>query len=64
MKAIKIIWAMVSVFLTLPISMYLQFKTLKMIEATELMMFLFWVYVPLVLFSVVISKLIEIKGKE
>lgn len=33
-------------FLTLPIWFYLVYKILLAVDATELMWFLFWVYVP------------------
>jgi hypothetical protein len=45
----KIIVGVISVFCTLPIWFYLLYKILVMVGATELMMFLFWIYLPAVL---------------
>ncbi|MGV9141693.1 MAG: hypothetical protein ACOC1X_02025 [Promethearchaeota archaeon] len=38
--------------------LFFYFKILEHIEATELMWFLFWVYVPLSVFSIAVSKFI------
>ncbi len=43
----KIIAGMIQLFITAPIFYYLMYQVLKMVGATELMMFLFWIYLPL-----------------
>jgi hypothetical protein len=40
-----------------PIYFWLVYQVLKRVEATELMMFLFWVYVPVVIISKVFARL-------
>ena len=46
-------WIMntIAACVTLPIWFYLMYKILEMIQATELMWFLFWVYIP---FSIIV----------
>lgn len=58
-KAIVLIISLMAV----PISLWLQYKTLRMIQATELMMFLYWVNVPLIVLIQILTKLIENEGK-
>lgn len=43
----------------LPISFYLSYKTYTMIGATELMWFLYWVNMPVIIIVQIINKLIE-----
>ncbi len=43
----------------LPISFYLSYKTYTMIGATELMWFLYWINMPVIIIVQIISKLIE-----
>lgn len=57
----KIVAGLLGIFLTLPINIYLWYKVLSMIGATELMWFLFWVYVPVILLVSVIAKFAEDK---
>lgn len=45
MKA-KAIVGLLSLFLTIPIWYYLLYKMLEKVGASELMWFLFWIYVP------------------
>lgn len=47
------------VFVTLPISFYLQYQILKRVEATELMWFLFWINVPVHLLIASLTRLLE-----
>ncbi len=61
MKSLKIITYTFSLAVTLPIRIYLFYMILKMINTTELMWFLFWVYVP---FTVLISILMKIVDEE
>ena len=45
MKTIKIIWAIVGVVVVAP----MLFKILEAVNATELMWFLYWIYLPVAL---------------
>jgi hypothetical protein len=47
MNKAKLFAVLVSLFVTGPIWYYLFYKILVAVHATELMMFLFWVYVPI-----------------
>ena len=42
----KNLMAVLALFVQLPIWYYLLYKVLGMVGATELMWFLFWIYVP------------------
>ena len=55
-KTISLIFGL---FISLPIWVYLLYQILKRVEATELMMFLFWVYLPVSIFGVIIAKIAE-----
>lgn len=46
MKAPHRIVAVLTLFVTAPIWYYLTYRILVAVNATELMMFLFWIYVP------------------
>ncbi len=46
-----------------PIWYYLMYQVLVRVQATELMWFLFWVYVPVSIVVQIISKLIEAEKK-
>jgi hypothetical protein len=59
MKALKIIMGLVVILVSMPIAVYLQYKILTLVNATELMWFLFWVNVPLVILMQAISKIAE-----
>lgn len=50
----KIIHTFLVLCLTMPIWLYLLYQVLVRVEASELMWFLFWIYVP---FSVVVHLL-------
>ncbi len=56
-------WKVISLVLGLttymPIWFYLMFKILEAVEATELMWFLFWVYVPVAIVMTIINKVVE-----
>ena len=56
---LKVISVILHLFICLPIWFYLLYKILKAIQATELMMFLFWVYLPLTILITIILKLAE-----
>ena len=59
MKKLKIIQALIALLVSLPIWFYLLHEVLERVQATELMWFLFWVYVPVSIFATFIGKLIE-----
>lgn len=59
MKALKIIMGLLAVLVSLPISFYLNYKIMTLVNATELMWFLFWVNLPLVFLMHAINKIAE-----
>lgn len=59
MKILKAVLALITMFIALPISLYLQYQILKRVDASELMMFLFWVNIPVFVFVTMLSKLVE-----
>jgi len=46
MQKARVLASIASVFITTPIWFYLLYKVLVSVEATELMWFLFWIYIP------------------
>lgn len=59
MKELKVFLGLITVFITIPIWYYLLYKILIAVDATDLMFFLYWVYLPFNLFAHAIQKLIE-----
>ena len=59
MKALRVIASLLSVFVTLPIWYWLMYRILVAINASELMWFLYWIYLPVALLSSTILKLTE-----
>ena len=55
----KIISGILTLVITMPIWFYLLYNILKLVNATELMMFLFWVYVPVQILILIIAKIGE-----
>lgn len=55
----KIICTLLWLFVSMPIWYFLQYQILVRVNATELMFFLFWVYLPVTVFATVIAKLAE-----
>ena len=55
----KIVGIVIQLFATLPIWFFLLYKMLESIQASELMWFLFWIYVPSVFVGSLIAKLVE-----
>lgn len=47
MKAAKVVHLVLTLFVVGPIWYYLMYKILQSVEASELMWFLFWIYVPI-----------------
>jgi hypothetical protein len=59
MKNIKLISALLIVVVTMPIWYYLLYQILVRVQASELMFFLYWIYLPVGLLSTVLSKIAE-----
>ena len=59
MKKSKVIAALLAVFIILPIWFYLIYYILSAVGASQLVWFLFWVYVPVSIFVTSIGKFIE-----
>ena len=59
MKALRIITGLLAVLLTLPITIWLQYQILKRVDASELMWFLFWVNVPVMILIQSVAKIAE-----
>ena len=55
----KILSTILFLSITMPIWFYLQYQILKRVDATELMMFLFWVYVPAALAGAILTRVLE-----
>jgi hypothetical protein len=59
-KAAKIITAIIGVFITMPIWFYLVHWLLVASGAGDLQMFLFWIYLPIALFTGVLSSVLNV----
>jgi len=59
MNKLKIINAIVTTFLLLPIWLYLVYSLLSAINASDIQWFLFWIYVPLHLFVSFVSSILS-----
>ena len=57
----KIITSLISLGVTLPIWYYLLYQILVRVQATELMMFLFWIYLPVSLLTHILIKIEDTK---
>jgi len=55
----KVVIAILGVFITMPIWYYLMFKILQSINASELMWFLFWIYIPVGLFIQIVRAILD-----
>jgi hypothetical protein len=58
MKVSEVISTVLSVLVSLPIWFYLLYKILQAVNASELMWFLFWIYMPA---SLIINILFKVK---
>jgi hypothetical protein len=56
---LKIIAMILTVFVTMPIWYFLLYRILTAVGATELMWFLYWVYIPVAIVSMIIAKIVE-----
>lgn len=59
MKKLKVIRGLLAVFIGLPIWFYLVYQILERVNASELMWFLFWVYMPVNIVLVWIGNAID-----
>ena len=59
MKAIKLLTGLLTISIALPINLYLQYKVLRAINATELMMFLYLINFPIIILFSFIEKVID-----
>lgn len=59
MKKLRVIAVLISLFIQLPIWWYLIYKILEAVNASELMWFLYWVYLPAGFFATTLLKLTE-----
>ena len=50
-----------AIFFVTPIWFYLMYQILVRVNATELMFFLFWIYVPVSIIVQIISKITEME---
>ena len=61
MKAARYIVAILSIFVVAPIWYYLLYKILVGVGATELMWFLYYIYLPVAILASTLSKLVEMQ---
>jgi hypothetical protein len=59
MKAIKTIVAILGLLVVAPIWYYLVYQLLLRTHATELMWFLYWVYLPVGILTSILTKIID-----
>jgi len=59
MDKAKLFGSIVGLCVTLPIWFYLLYKVLVAVDATELMWFLYWVYVPAHFLVQILAKVVE-----
>ena len=59
MKTSKIIMVLLFLFSTGPIWYYLLYKILQAVNASELMWFLYWIYLPVTIVGTLIAKLTD-----
>jgi hypothetical protein len=55
----KAIGGVLSIFITMPIWFFLLYRILQFVQATELMWFLYWAYVPISVLAAIILKIAE-----
>ncbi len=58
-KAMKVLVGILGLCVTMPIWYYLMYTILKAINASQLTWFLFWVYLPVSIFVLVVTKVLE-----
>lgn len=63
MKAMKAISGVLGILIVMPIWYYLLYQILLRVHASELMLFLYWIYLPVAIISQVISRIAESAAK-
>ena len=63
MNTAKVCRTAIGFCVTIPIWLYLVYKILLLVEATELMWFLYWIYVPAVVLVSVLNIILDEKTK-
>lgn len=61
MNKAKAVAAILALFVALPIWFYLLYRILELVQATELMWFLYWVYLPV---NMLITTIVKLAGDE
>ena len=64
MKATKTIANLLALLVVAPICYWLLYQVLTRVQASELMWFLYWVYVPVALFSGALLKIADANEKK
>lgn len=59
MKTMKLIGGLLALLVSLPIWYYLLYQILVRVNASELMFFLFWAYVPITFLVMALAKATE-----
>lgn len=59
MKAIKVISALLGLFIYLPIAFYINFWVLKQLSPDRLIWFLFFINIPIAVFISLVTRLLE-----
>jgi hypothetical protein len=59
MGKLKVVNGLLAVFVTLPLWLGIMYKVLETIEASELLWFMFWIYVPVSVLVSGISRLLD-----
>jgi len=57
----KIVAALLVIFVSYPIWFYLLYRILVSVNASELMFFLFWIYLPVSLFAAIVGQILKEK---
>jgi len=57
----KAVAGLVALFVVMPLWYWLMYQILVRVDASELMWFLFWVYVPVSLFVSIVAKAVELE---
>lgn len=61
MKEAQIIAGLCALFVTIPVWFWLLYQILVRVQATELMWFLFWAYIPVQVFVTVVTRIADAK---
>lgn len=58
-SSLKALSSILFICVTFPIWFYLLYQILKRVQASELMMFLFWVYVPVMIGAAFLARMLD-----